>query len=47
MLVFHQWAAAAPAAFVFLQNQIITDPIMRITPRARKHSLYAMTNEFV
>ena len=43
----HQWAAAAPVAFVFLQSQMVADPIRRMTPSARKHSLYAMTNEFV
>jgi AcrR family transcriptional regulator len=44
---FLQWAAAAPPALVLVQSQIITDPIKRITPSTRKHSLYAMTNEFV
>ena len=44
----HQCAAAAAApALVFLQSQIVADPTKRITPSARKHSLYAITYEFV
>jgi IS6 family transposase len=43
----HQCAAAAAPALVFLQSQIVADPTKRITPSARKHSLYAITYEFV
>ena len=38
--------AAAPTAFVFLQSQMVTELTKRIMPSARKHSLYAITNEF-
>ena len=43
----HQCAPAAAPALVFLQSQIVADPTKRITPSARKHSLYAITYEFV
>jgi hypothetical protein len=43
----HHCAAAAAPALVFLQSQIVADPTKRITPSARKHSLYAITYEFV
>ena len=44
---FHQWAATVPPALVLVQSQITADPTKSMKAIARKHSLYAMTNEFV
>ena len=43
----NQWAAVVPPALVLVQSQIVADPIESMMPSARKHSLYAMTNELV